>query len=307
MYLGKEPMIKSNMSNPTGQKSNSRLLEGDKLYIQRARKALPILVRQAKSGELITYSDLADELGMHNPRNLNYVLGAVGNALEALASNAKIKKLPVINSLVINKNSHLPGDGIDWFIEKEHYDELSISQKRELMKKLMVEIFTFTKWDWVLSELGLPPSKSKFKALRQKIKPPKSGSGESIEHRQFKEYIANRSSFFCLPYSVVGDIEHVFPSLDAIDVLFKHREIMVGVEVKSIISDTPDILRGLFQCVKYKALIEAEQKVNGLMPNCNVYLAMAGGFPPELFGIKNQLGIEVIDHLQAGFEINMGI
>ncbi len=60
-------------------------LIGDKLYQQRARKALPILVRQASVRKSIFYSDLADELKMPNARNLNYVLGSIGQALNNLS------------------------------------------------------------------------------------------------------------------------------------------------------------------------------------------------------------------------------
>ncbi len=59
----------------------SEPLIGDKLYQKRARLTLPLLVRQAKAEEPITYENLASELGMPNPRNLNYVLGSIGKAL----------------------------------------------------------------------------------------------------------------------------------------------------------------------------------------------------------------------------------
>lgn len=62
---------------------------GDKLYQQRARKALPFLVRQAIVGETIFYSDLAEELEMPNARNLNYVLGCIGTTLEELAEETE--------------------------------------------------------------------------------------------------------------------------------------------------------------------------------------------------------------------------
>lgn len=54
---------------------------GDKLYQQRAREALPLLVRQAVVGETIFYSQLASEMNMPNARNLNFVLGCIGNTL----------------------------------------------------------------------------------------------------------------------------------------------------------------------------------------------------------------------------------
>ena len=62
-------------------------LSGEKLYQARARAALPLLVRQATQAHNATifYSDLAAELGMANERNLNYVLGYIGDALEQLS------------------------------------------------------------------------------------------------------------------------------------------------------------------------------------------------------------------------------
>lgn len=59
----------------------SKNIQGDKLYQQRAREALPLLVRQASACETIYYQELADEMGMPNPRNLNYVLGSRSNTL----------------------------------------------------------------------------------------------------------------------------------------------------------------------------------------------------------------------------------
>ncbi|MBB5032058.1 hypothetical protein [Prosthecobacter vanneervenii] len=53
-------------------------------YQSRAQKAMSLLVRQAwsgRNGTPIVYSDLAQEMGIPNERNLNYPLGSVGNTL----------------------------------------------------------------------------------------------------------------------------------------------------------------------------------------------------------------------------------
>ena len=55
----------------TAKIANSDLLNGEKLYLERAKVTLPYLVRQAKAGQTIYYSDLAKEVGIPNPRNLN--------------------------------------------------------------------------------------------------------------------------------------------------------------------------------------------------------------------------------------------
>ena len=54
-------------------------MQGDKPYQKYACAALPLLVRQAKARKPITYGSLAKELGMPNPRHLNYPLGSIGN------------------------------------------------------------------------------------------------------------------------------------------------------------------------------------------------------------------------------------
>jgi len=70
------------------------------------------------------------------------------------------------------------------------------------------------------------------------------------------------------------------------------------VEVKSETSNTNDILRGLFQCKKYEALIEAENCVNGIRKEIKVILALEKELPNELLPIKNILSVNVIDNIR---------
>lgn len=285
----------------TGKKSNSDLLEGEKLYIRRARIALPILVRQARAGETIYYSELAEEIGMLNPRNLNFVLGAIGNALEFLTKRENIDQIPLINCIVINKKDDLPGEGISWFIPKETFEKQPKNVKKKTIDYLLGQIYSYPEWYWVLEQFGLEPTLTDFNkrfppTLRNSHKNFSSISGgESPDHLRFKNYIAQNPDLFGLSPNIVGQVEFEFPSMDTIDVLFDNGNEKVGIEVKSIISGIPDILRGLFQCVKYKALIEASQIVNDQIPNGRVVLALEGLFPISLIEIKNQLGIEVYE------------
>ncbi|MFN3425668.1 MAG: hypothetical protein ACK40C_13280 [Novosphingobium meiothermophilum] len=105
---------------------------GDKLYQVRARQALPILVRQALSRKPIFYKALAAELGMPNPRNLNYVLGSIGTTLNELASDPEWGEIPHIQSLVINQQRRLPGEGFEGFLAQrmKEYQKLSLAEKR---------------------------------------------------------------------------------------------------------------------------------------------------------------------------------
>ncbi len=162
----------------------------------------------------------------------------------------------------------------------------------------LIKIYTYKHWDWVLKQFELEPVSTD---LADELKEAKNGKGggESEQHKNFKAFISKNPSILGLSSNLAnGQQEYSLPSADTIDVLFTNKDLKIGVEVKSSISNTTDILRGLFQCVKYKHLIEAEQKVNDEFPNSRIILALQGQFPYELTSVKNLLGIEVIDNIK---------
>lgn len=270
-------------------------LNQDKLYIKRAKVVLPYLVRQAKAGEPIYYSDLAREVDIPNPRNLNYVLGAIGNAIEML-NKGKKTQIPPIQCLVLSKSTNLPGEGFDGFLRISNFRKLTKSQKREVISSQLMIINTYSKWDWVLAQLNLEPVSINLAPLIKKACEMGFGGGESEHHRAFKVAIANDPYLIGLE-TLTGEVEYKLPSGDRLDILFKDNNLLIGVEVKSFISSDADILRGLFQCVKYIAVIEATQKSENQIPNARVILALQNRLPSELMQIKNILGIEVIDNI----------
>ena len=282
----------------TAKIANSDLLEGEKLYQERARLTLPYLVRQAKAGQTIYYSDLAEEIDIPNPRNLNYVLGAIGNALIDLGKRTKTE-IPPIQCVVINKRQELPGEGIGWFISPTDFGKLNKTQKQKVVAAQLTKIYTYQRWDWVLQQLELDAVPTNLDDELEEAKNGR-GGGESEQHKKFKVFISKNPSVLGLSADLAnGQQEYSLPSADTVDVLFTDKDLKVGVEVKSSISNTADILRGLFQCVKYKYLIEAEQTVNDKFPNSRIILALQGQFPDELTLVKNLLGVEVIDKIKT--------
>ena len=274
-------------------------LIGDKLYQQRARKALPILVRQALVGAPIFYSDLASELEMPNPRNLNNVLGFIGEALNNLSEKWD-EEIPPIQCLVINKRNNLPGDGIGWFIsDLAEFAQLPLKQKRERVITELQKIFSFQKWSQVLQVFGLEPNEANFNEII-KLASKFGGSGESREHRELKEYVARHPEIIGIPkYVGSGETEHLLPSGDTLDVFFCSKNKHIGVEVKSHKSPLPDIMRGLFQCVKYLAILEARQAAEVLPQNARTVLILENEFPDKLMPLKHILGVEVIDYVKV--------
>ena len=273
-------------------------MDGDKLYQERARKALPILVRQAIAHQSITYSDLAEELDMENPRNLNYVLGSIGETLVELQSKWGIE-IPLINCLVINKNTGIPGDGISGFVSIDNkFKSLPKRKQKEIINEKAKIVYSFNQWIEVLTELGLEQVKpvDYQKLVNQLNIGFREGTGESEFHKKLKGFVSKNPQLLDLPKDTSkGTIEYPLPSGDIVDVMFFTKTDWVAVEVKSKISNSNDIYRGLYQCIKYEAVIEAYQSERGLYPSCRAVLVMEDTFPNELKPLRNLLGVEVKD------------
>ena len=274
-------------------------ISGDKAYQVRARAALPLLVRQAEAGAPVFYSDLAEELGMSNPRNLNYVLGSIGQSLKLL-SKAWKSKVPPIQCLVVNKNTGLPGEGIGWFlVKKEDFSRLPLRQKRSIVEAELQHVFSYPHWQEVLEALELEPIASDLTPFVSKAAGG-FGGGESEDHKALKAYVAQNPSVIGLGVNTpTGETEFSLPSGDSLDVSFNGKKVWIAAEVKSSISGEGDIVRGLFQCVKYRAVMEAVLLTESRPQNARALLVLESKFPHSLIPLRNMLGVEVVEGVSS--------
>ena len=267
------------------------------LYQRRAFLALPLLVRQAEAGQTIHYQQLARELGMPNPRNLNYVLGSIGTSLRELGQLWR-EEIPAIQALVTNKASGLPGRGFTEFVpDPGAFQQATSAQQRAIHQRITEDVRLYQRWRDVLAHFDAQPWKGP---------PPEPAShgigdrgGESREHQAFKEAVCSHPAWFGLP-ECPAVVEYLFVTGDAVDVLFTQGARRWGVEVKSAVSQEGDILRGLFQCVKYRALLQAEQAAAGNAGFADVYLACEHEFPAKLVGVANVLGVGFFERVGVG-------
>jgi hypothetical protein len=291
------------------ENSAADYLAGDKLYQQRARAAFPLLVRQATQSEPIFYSDLAEELGIPNERNLNYVLGYIGEAVESLSRDWK-ETIPPIQCLVINKRYGMPGEGIGWFItRKEDFRKLPRKEQRRRVNMELEKVYAYPRWLSVLEAFRLSPFKPGYTGVTARTK--SSGAngesrgasfgrgGESPEHQRLKVFVAEHPETVGLPAGLgPGKTEAPLLSGDVLDVFFRHGKDHIAVEVKSALSGEADVVRGIFQCVKYRAVLEAEQAISGLPQSARAILALEGKLAPKLKAMKNILGVELVDGIK---------
>lgn len=277
------------------------ILEGDhvvesELYLKRAQLVLPILVRQAEARAPITYGDLATELKMPFPLNLNYPLGSIGKTLNVLSS-AWGNKIPPIQALVVKKSEGIPGHGFDVFLEERGFAGLDKRKKRKALEGYWAEIYGYPYWDEVLKECGLQRVRADIAGILERASG-RGGAGEGADHLALKEYVYRNPGVAAFDKGrPEGKLEHRLPSADRVDVLFRTASRVKAVEVKSHRSDEADIARGLFQCVKYKAILEAEARSLQKDLEISVCLILGGKLPRKLISLKNCLAIEVIENV----------
>ena len=271
------------------------------LYQTRARAILPILVRQAVAGEKIPYGDLGEELDLHH-RVIKRPLGCIGDTLLELGEQWQ-EKIPHIQGLVVNKQTNLPGDNVNFL--RQITDP---RQKEEIVKIKLGDVFSYPKSKWldILKELGLSPVEplSPDPELEQPTDH-HSGTDESEAHKRLKDYVARHPESIKLGKSLApGQKEFRLPSGDKIDVLFQNTKYRIAVEVKSHISNKADLRRGLFQCVKYRAILRACRSLEGGTYEVDAILAIEGSLPKELIPIRNTLGVGVIENIQVELATN---
>lgn len=287
-------------------------LQGEKWTRKTARTILPLLIWCAKNGRAITYGQLDDEvvsrgLGHHvMVVQYGYPAGAVGNALIETGEEWG-EAIPPLNALVVNKKHNLPGDGVNWFLDqyyepKKCTDEMTIDEKRAIVEEIHADIFSYEYWDELLEEYEIGAFEGTIvfdDDENENISSPSKGGwsdeAESEEHKKLKEYISQNPKLIGLNKDTKnGEIEYLFSSADKADIVFKNIHKYTAVEVKSIKSNDNDLNRGIFQCIKYQALLRAEQKALLIPPTARAILITERRLPISLQNLADTLGIKVI-------------
>lgn len=283
------------------------VLRGDRWTEVTARNMLPLLVWCAENEKKITYGQLDAEIqrrgwGHHvNVVVYGHPAGAIGNALLETG-----EKIPPLNALVVNAKSGIPGNGCDYYLTTYLVDKpskkLTTDQRKAMAEEAMKEVWQFEGWQGILNRYGLKPLRGGIPALRsekvQKKGPAKSGwssEPESEAHRLLKEWVAQNPQILKSKVSFrSGHTEWLFASADCVDVMFEHEDGCMAVEVKSEISNDADLERGIYQCIKYQALLRAELKAKGLIPNGTAVLVTARQLPLQLQKLADLLAVRVL-------------
>lgn len=240
--------------------------------------AMAMLLRCLDAGEaFVTYGAIRDELQYQLkiekifPTHIGHVAGRLMNRILDIDPNA-----PLINVLITRPNG-IPGDGVGSYLADRYqnrryrsWNRIPRKEKLSVVERERANIFKYRNWDQVNKQLFGVGVKSKLRVPTGSEADGHSTTGmnfggpaESDEHKKLKKWVSSNAEQLGLARSFgQGTQESPLLSGDTIDVLFAHGNDYVVAEVKSCRSNDVDLRRGIYQCVKYKTVKEAEHAPN---------------------------------------------
>lgn len=277
------------------------------------------LITAALDGTVITYGEikqkLEDDISLSTifTTRIGFV---VGSLIEKIQD--KVEDAPLINTLVVNQTDRQPSKGAGGFMAdrfgKPRLKAKDAKTKYPLLwekcfQRASAEVYGYSpeQWSNIYTKVfgaTLTPQRIKKERKERKEGTERDGiftgrnqgaGGEGEFHRSLRLWIrdhpaAVHSSFADAETETELDLD----SGDRVDVAYKCADRIVLLEVKSRISNAADLLRGVYQCIKYRAVREAMAVRH--KPIIETYLVTETELPSDIAAL---LRIHKIKHFLA--------
>ena len=126
--------------------------------------------------------------------------------------------------------------------------------------------------------------------------------GEGKNHKALRLWVKKNPGKIKRAYKEFrAETEVVLDSADRVDVVYYGPDSSIAVEVKSVDSDESDLRRGIFQCIKYRAVMEAMDIRSGA--DIIAVLVTQTSLPGELADLVRLHGIR---HFKAPTNLKSG-
>ena len=130
---------------------------------------------------------------------------------------------------------------------------------RAASEAVAADVYAFAEWDQVYEQAfghPLPPAADPEGLDGDGIAHGRHGEGPN--HEELRLWVLNNPGAINPAYeNFRAETEVVLDSADRVDVVFFGPNGTVALEVKSSDSNETDLRRGVFQCIKYRAVMEA--------------------------------------------------
>ncbi|MGO8450666.1 hypothetical protein ACC779_12215 [Rhizobium ruizarguesonis] len=254
----------------------------DNLITHGLAPTMRFLIAVALDGSTMTYGELGakleNEAGFSTifRTRLGFVVGSLMGKIQKVEPTA-----PLINVLAVNQKDRQPSKGAGSFMArrfKEKRLDRDDAKKRfpslwqQSFERAAGEVYKVSAGDWAdlyrrvfgtsLDERAIENERDERKRGTEKdgIQTGRNygGGGEGPYHKALRLWIKDNPALVDNAFALATtDTEVDLDSGDRIDVVYKLIDRTIVVEVKSRISNDVDLRRGVYQCVKYRAVRQA--------------------------------------------------
>lgn len=241
---------------------------------------------------------------------MGHVAGNLINQIHSVVPNA-----PLINTLVVSQKDRTPSKGAGSFMAsrfgkpklgrddaKEQYPELW----KKTYNKAAEEVYDLGVAEWLNiyeKVFGAKLSKRKIDTINhgqvegtERDGRQIGGGGEGKYHKALRLWVeANPAAIRAGYRNARTDTEWLLDSADRVDAVYFNGKETIVLEVKSRISNRNDLYRGVFQCIKYRAVASAMDPRGGDTP-VTAFLVTEESLPGE---IRDLCRLHKIKHFQA--------
>ena len=237
--------------------------------VQATRPLTAWLIHAARSHRTMTYGQvkrrLEGECGFDVifPVAVGRVAGAAMNRILKYVPDA-----PLLNVLLVQSTTGLPGSGAVGYLARRYpkirwlrkVDADKGARWRGLIEKEAARVYGYAHWDEVyrLTYSRRLPAVNVDLAGKERDGTGR-GGGEGANHRALRLKVTREPSLVRRGLrSEDTETEVELLSGDRVDVVSVAKDGTVAIEVKSRDSDWNDLRRGVYQCVKYRAVLAAQ-------------------------------------------------
>lgn len=224
-----------------------------------------LLVRAAHERSALTYGSAAAALQVAGPfsKIFSTEMGLVaGDLMDRI--HQRYPLAPLLNVLLVRQDTRYPGNGAGpylsrWF-KKNYLSEKDTCLERpekwsKFCDRAITQVYAFEGWSRIIDDIFGPGT---FPAQPLPQEQDGRGGGEGIPHRILRLWAKDNPRELNPRYAKYEAFTEVLLlSGDRVDVVLHGPEETVCVEVKSYTSNVADLERGLYQCIKYRAVTAA--------------------------------------------------
>ena len=257
------------------------------------------LIGAAGRDTTLAYSDAASRLEKECGFSPIFPALRMGKTAAALqhAIHGRDPFAPLLNVLLVQKGLGLPGSGAQDFLVARFPEEPRLGEKdadevhpevwARYARLAIEEAHRYGGWEALYEQLFGPYVPDPFYAPRRRA-----GGGEGANHKALREWLWKHPE--CVDRrlrDVDSKTEVDLLSGDRVDVVYRTKSQVTAIEVKSRDSNWPDLRRGIYQCVKYRAVMEAQEKEEKSARRVRALLVTEIPLPADLARIAERLDV----------------